>query len=80
MKDYPKFTMRMLATFSLFSGCGGLLIGIVACVGKEKAPWFIALIFAGMIGISALQAIAAQSKRIDDLENQLKSKKAEPVQ
>ena len=70
----------MLAAFSLVSGCGGLLIGILASVGKEKAPWFIALVFAGMIGSSALQAIAAQSKRIDDLENQLKSKNAEPVQ
>ena len=79
MKDYPKYTMRMLAAFSLVSCCGGLLIGILASVDKEKAPWFIALIFAGMIGSSALQAIAAQSKRIDDLENLLKSKITEPA-
>jgi len=77
-RNSPQFKIQVLGFQSLISIVLAILLMLTRDV--KGVLWPITLFFAGMIGMSARHAILAQSKRIDDLECQLKSKNAEPIE
>ena len=78
-RQSPQSKIRVLGFQSWISIVLAPILMLTSDV-KSSVLWPIALFFAGMIGMSARHAILAQSKRIDDLECQLKSKNAEPIE
>lgn len=78
VKDKTKFHMHVLAAQSyLVLGAAALIVIVARLQDKKLEGWFTALLFAGLIGISAHRVISILAKRISAMEKQSRQNCAE---